>query len=75
LPPKSVRVMNAPSGKSASPDPAPAARVVTVAGMFTATQCHQPGRWAHRGRIVMAKLRVPSGAPLQASGGEILPPR
>src|ERR1700722_10674764 len=48
---------------------------VVPAGMLNTTQCQKPLPVGASGsKLVMAKLLVPLGAPLQLKDGEILPP-
>src|SRR5690606_32982217 len=71
--PPSLRTWKAPAGSS--PAAAPAGREVTSAGMSTSAQCQKPdGVGASGSKQVTTKLCVPSGAPLQLSCGEVLPP-
>src|SRR6478672_8779392 len=68
--------MKAPSGRDAPPSaPAPSASSVVSAGMPTTTQCQKPdGVGASGSKQVTTNDFVPSGAPLQDSCGEVLPP-
>src|SRR6516165_9534411 len=66
----------APSGMSlALTSPAFFGIEVVPAGMLNTTQCQKPLPVGASGsKLVMAKLLVPLGAPLQLKDGEILPP-
>src|SRR6185437_1906770 len=74
--PKSVRLWIAPFGiKCFFTLPAPWGSDVTLAGMLKTTQCHQPLPVGALGSyMVIAKLLVPAGAPLQFNAGEMLLP-
>src|SRR4051794_1733132 len=73
-PPPSLRTWNAPSGSEASEAPAPVDKLVTSAGISTATQCQKPETMGASGsKQVTTNDCVPSGAPLQLSSGEVSP--
>src|SRR5437879_6357761 len=66
----------APGGRP-GPDssPAPAGSCVTLPGMFTTAQCQKPPTVGASGSIiVITKLLVPDGKPLQESCGEASSP-
>src|SRR5262249_25970181 len=74
--PKSVRVCKAPCGSLGDLGlPASSPSSVTLAGMFTTSQCQNPLPVGASGsKQVTAKLFVPAGAPDQARCGDRLLP-